>query len=306
MTARRNRRRVNPRSPRNTGIRLIRQAQGIETLGVHPEAALGNELTKNGAPLGGVMLRAGAEHFQPVVAPVADACIVLTDEHVDQVGHAEAFAGAGDAGHGLLRSLGAVPGLRRVHAIIAIAAGLSRLFAEVGADGAAAAGGEFAQAHHGFQFLVLHPLMRLVGLRLGQPLTKDDDFPQAVIHPRAGRQAVAARTPRFLVIGFNALRQAEVGDKAHVGFVDAHAKRNRGDNHHTIFAQETLLMPAARVIRKTRVVGQRVTPTGAQPLGDLLHFFARQAIDDAGVRRDARFAESATGARARYRRRKMA
>ena len=76
-----------------------------------------------------------------------------------------------------------------------------------------------------------------------------------------------------------------MGDKAHVRFVDAHAKRNRGDNHHTIFAQETLLMPAARVIRKTRVVGQRVTPTGAQPLGGLLHFFARQAIDDAGVGR---------------------
>ena len=102
--------------------RLFRQAQGIETLGVHPEAALGNELAKNGAPLGGGVLRAGAEHFQPVVAPVADACIVLTDENLDQVVHAEAFAGAGDAGHGLLRSLGAVPGLRRVHAVVAIAA----------------------------------------------------------------------------------------------------------------------------------------------------------------------------------------
>ena len=229
------------------------------------------------------MLRAVAEHFQPVVSPVADTCVILADEHVNQVVHAETLAGSGDAGHGLLRGLGAVPGLRRVHTVVAIPAGFPRLFPEVSANGATAAGGEFAQTDHRFQFPVLHPLVRLVGFGPGQPLAEDDDFLQAVIHPRAGRQAVTARTPRFLVIGLNALRQAEMGDKAHVGFIDAHAESHCGDNHHALLAQEPFLVTAARVIRKPRVIGQRVAPAGAQPFGDLLHLFSRQAIDDTGV-----------------------
>jgi len=38
-----------------------------------------------------------------------------------------------------------------------------------------------------------------------------------------------------------------VGDEADVGFVDAHAERNRGDNHHALLAQKPFLVPAARV-----------------------------------------------------------
>ena len=230
------------------------------------------------------MLRAVTEHFKPVVSPIAYTGVVLTDEHVDQIIHAEALAGAGNAGHGLPRGLGAVPGLRRVQAIVAIPAVRPRLFPKVGANGPATARGEFAQADHGFQLLVLHPLVRLVGFGPGQPLAENNNFLQTVIHPRAGRQAVSARTTRFLVIRLNALREAQVGDKAHVGFVDAHAERDRGHDHHALLAQEPFLVPAARVIRQARVVRQRVTPAGAQPLGGLLHPFARQAIHDTRVR----------------------
>ena len=61
-------------------------------------------------------------------------------------------------------------------------------------------------------------------------LLQSHDVLQAIYHPCVGRFAVATRATGFLVIGFQALRQIEVCDKSHVGFVDAHTECNRGDD----------------------------------------------------------------------------
>ena len=74
-----------------------------------------------------------------------------------------------------------------------------------------------------------------------------------------------------------------MGDKAHVGLVNAHAKGNRGHHHHAVFAQKPVLVALAQFAVQPCVVGQRVNPGFAQGLRYVFHLFARLAVDDAGV-----------------------
>ncbi len=109
----------------------------------------------------------------------------------------------------------------------------------------------------------------------------DYDVVEAVGHPRFGRFAVASGAAGFLVIGFEALRQIEVGDKAHVGFVDAHAEGDGGDHDDAVLAQEALLMALAHVGAQAGVIGQGVDALLLQPGRRLVDLAPRQAVDDA-------------------------
>ncbi len=71
------------------------------------------------------------------------------------------------------------------------------------------------------------------------------DVLQAVDHPRLGRFAVATGAAGFLIVGLDALRQIEMRDEAHVGFVDAHAERDGRDDHHRVVAQKAVLIRGA-------------------------------------------------------------
>ena len=62
---------------------------------------------------------------------------------------------------------------------------------------------------------------------------------QAVDHPGICGLAIAAGAAGFLIIGFDAFGQIQMGDKAHIGFIYAHAKGDGGDNNHAVFAQES-------------------------------------------------------------------
>ena len=263
--------------------RLVGQAQCAVAFRVHHQAAAGHQLTEDGTPLRGAVAGADAEHAQAVMIEAADALVAFAEQHIDQVMNAETLAGAVHARHRLLRGLGAVPGLRRLQAVVAVAARGVGGLAEILEDGAAAAGGQFAQANHGLQFAVGIALVVLARLRLAQPLAEDDDFLHAVTHPGVGGQAVAPGAARFLVVRLDALRQRQVGDEAHIGLVYAHAEGDGGDDDDAVLAQEALLVPAAGFGGQAGVIRKRAAPAPAEPRGGLLDFLARQAIDDAGV-----------------------
>ena len=95
--------------------------------------------------------------------------------------------------------------------------------------------------------------------------------------------AVAAGTPRLLVIAFERLGDVVMDDIAHVGLVDAHAESDRGDDHLDPLHQEVVLVGGARRGVHARMVGQRADAVGHEQFGQLLDLLAAQAVDDAAL-----------------------
>ena len=72
-------------------------------------------------------------------------------------------------------------------------------------------------------------------------------------------------------------------DEAHVRLVDAHAERDRGDDHDAVLVEETVLMPGAHAGIEPGMIGQRGNAGFAERRRDVFDLGARQAIDHAGV-----------------------
>ena len=108
--------------------------------------------------------------------------------------------------------------------------------------------------------MAFNPFELIIALRALQHLPKLDDVLQAVNHPGGGGFAITSGTASFLVIGFQAFGQVQVGDKSNVGLVDAHTEGNGGHDNHAVFAQKALLVPGACLAVQPSVVGQRCVP----------------------------------------------
>ncbi len=72
-------------------------------------------------------------------------------------------------------------------------------------------------------------------------------------------------------------------DETHIGLVDAHAERDRGDDHDAVLVDEAILIAGARVGVKPGMIGQRRDAGLGQRDCCVLDLGARQAVDDAGV-----------------------
>ena len=101
-------------------------------------------------------------------------------------------------------------------------------------------------------------------------------------HPGDGGQAIAARPARFLVVGLQALGQIHVRHKAHIRFVDAHAKGDRGHHNHAAVPAEPLQHGRAPLGIEASVISQGVKAGGGQLLGQAVDPLARAGVDDAG------------------------
>ena len=153
--------------------------------------------------------------------------------------------------------------------------------AEIGEQPGAAAIVRFGQRQQRVEFAALHLLEFFLGLAFIDHAPLIHHIRQPVGHPGVSRQAVTPAATGFLIVAFDVLRQIEMGDKAHVGLVDAHAESNGGNDHHPFLAQEAILMFSAQVGVQPGVVGQRGESLGTQPGGGFLDLLAREAIDDA-------------------------
>ena len=69
--------------------------------------------------------------------------------------------------------------------------------------------------------------------------------------------------------------------ESHVGLVDTHAEGDGGDNDVDFLMQEGVLVFRAGGAVHTGVVRQGVNIVYFEKFGQLLHFFAAQAVDDA-------------------------
>jgi hypothetical protein len=139
----------------------------------------GNQLPIDRFPLIGAEFLADTEGADLVMTETAHALVVLAQQHVGEIGDAEALIGAVDARQRLLRRDGAVPGLHRGQAGVAVAAGRGQRLAEVVEHDATAAFGALAQADQGVELVQLDTDEALLGRRVLDDAPHRDHVGQA-------------------------------------------------------------------------------------------------------------------------------
>src|SRR4051812_8779458 len=79
-----------------------------------------------------------------------------------------------------------------------------------------------------------------------------------VAKQRLRRQTVAARASRLLIVGLHRGRQIDVTDEAHIGFIDAHAERDRCHHDNALFGDKLILMSVTCAAVESGVIGKRI------------------------------------------------
>jgi hypothetical protein len=157
------------------------------------------------------------------------------------------------------------------------------LLAEIGQQLGTAALNCLAERQHRVEMDGQTAAVDVVAVRSVDQLALLHHVSQPVRQPGGGGQAVPTGPAGLLVIALDGLRQVEVGDETHVGLVDAHAERDRGDHDQAVLPQETSLIRGSGVPVEPGVVRQCVDPIAHQELGDFLHRRAGEAVDDSRV-----------------------
>ena len=94
---------------------------------------------------------------------------------------------------------------------------------------------------------------------------------------------VASGTAGFLVIALDALGNIVMNHKTDVRFVYSHAKGDGGHNDVNFLHQELVLVFCAGFGIQAGVVRKGLDAIDGQHLGQFLHLFAAEAINDAGL-----------------------
>ena len=120
---------------------------------------------------------------------------------------------------------------------------------------------------------------RLVFLESTQTL----DIIRAVETQTYSFTAVSTRTTGLLVISLQRFRDVVVYDEAHIGFIDTHTEGDRRYYHLHFLHQERILVGRTRGGIHTGMVRAGADTVHLQHLRQILHFLARQAIDDTAL-----------------------
>ena len=197
-----------------------------------------------------------AEDGQALVAALSDGLHAAANQHLGDVGRAEAFAGSDDGGKYLLGYLGGVEHIGFAH-VAGVAAVPARLLSEVAEQRRAPAVADLAVREHRVELgaggaafgLVLHALYEV-----------DAAFSvlRAVEENAVGGEAVASGAPGFLVVAFYGVGHIVVGDHADVGLVYAHAEGDGCDDDGNLVADEAFLGSLPEVGVQSGVIGPGV------------------------------------------------
>ena len=201
-------------------------------------------------------------------------------QHIDKMAHTKTLPGAIDRRQQLPCRLGRILQGRWIEAIVAIAARRRAWLTEIfeKRDAAAAAGFEKGdQRPQSPRFL---GLARFIGIALRDKAACPGDIfrpPEQLCHRGV---AIAAGATGFLIIGLDRFWQTDMGDKAHIGLVDAHAEGDRRDHHHVFGFDEIGLVARPRSGIEPGVIGTGIDPILGKPARDLIGDRPRRRIDD--------------------------
>ena len=250
------------------------------------DEALGKELADHTAPLGVAVIGTDAEYGQLIVVMLHHFVCALTGQDVDDLAGTELLVSfplkPRHCGENLLSLDGSVPLLGWAQTGVAVPAWFAGL-AEVVEELHPSALHGLAQREHGVEMLSEPSSMGGVAVRRVDHAALLHDVLEPVGEPCRGGQAVTPSAPGLLVVPLDGLGKIEVGDEANVGFVDAHAERDGGDDDEPVLAEETRLVVRPHAVVEAGVVRDGWDPVVVEELGGLLDRCPRQAVDDAGV-----------------------
>ena len=246
------------------------------------QVARDERLTDDGTPYLVVHALAGTEQVVVLVLVGDDLLGLAADDEVHDVVGAEVLLdGLDDLQRQHQLVLGLNLGLRVQTVVAVMAVLLLVVLAEVvqqhltATNGGLGVGGRLLQQlatdvllGHG---LALHELVELAQVLI------------AVEGQADALPTVATGTAGLLVVALQRLGDVVVDDEAHVGLVDAHAEGDGGHDDVDVLHQELVLGLSTGVRVETGVVGQGLDLVGTQDLGQLLHLFPRQTVDDAAL-----------------------
>jgi hypothetical protein len=158
-----------------------------------------------------------------------------------------------------------------------------RSLAKIVEQADAPAAGRFAQSEQRVELRRRHAFVFVFGIRLVDEPPLLDNVCQPVGHPGVGGRGVAASPPGFLVIPLDALGQVEMGHKAYVRLVDAHAEGDGRDHHQTVFTLKARLMLRARRRVHSSVIGEGKHTFRGQPRSGFVDLAPRETVNNSGV-----------------------
>ena len=144
---------------------------------------------------------------------------VVSGKNIGKVANAETHLGSKGGGKQLARDLGRIDGCRRFEAIVAIAAMLGRVLAEVAQQHCSPTARSLHERRERVQPFAL-PCAALGLDLLLDALTGEREVLRRPEQPGFGGLSVASRAPGLLVIGLDALRDRRVRDEPDIGLID--------------------------------------------------------------------------------------
>ena len=100
----------------------------------------------------------------------------------------------------------------------------------------------FTKRQHRIDFLQFDLFLHCFGFTVLYALAQQYPIVEAITQPRSGGQTIAPCAARFLVKMLDGFGHVQVGDKAHIGLVYAHAKRHSGNNNHIVVLVKAFLV----------------------------------------------------------------
>ena len=219
------------------------------------------------------------EGLQFVISLLDDVGFAPATQDVGDVVHGGLLVGALDGAQCHLGIARAVKALRRIVAHVAVVAVMVKTLIEVVEQDATAAHAALGKLLHALQ--LVHVDLHLA--RFSGKLLQGNDIAIVVEQQGVGGQAVAPRTPDFLVVTLDVARHVAVDDKTHVTLVDAHAEGDRRAHDFQVVVDEVALDAQFLLDAHGGMEGLCVDAQATQVSCHLLGVLATQAVDDAAL-----------------------
>jgi hypothetical protein len=234
-----------------------------------------DQLIKNHAPAPRIELSADAEGGQPAVITI-DLILGLADEMLNNTSPPKPLTRAHDRRDRHLRIARDVdPGARRGATVVAGAAIMNNLLAEVSANAGTPARAPVKKRKQLPHLSDLRSSHIFRGVRLLRPPDKPAHIRRPEERHSLRRFAVASRASDFLPVSLQGLGGVGMNDKANIRLINPHAERDGGRHHHLIIMQKRALTFRTEAGIKTGMIRKRRHASGSERRGNGLGALSR-------------------------------
>ncbi|CSC18165.1 Uncharacterised protein [Vibrio cholerae] len=140
----------------------------------------------------------------------------------------------------------------------------------------------FSKRAHGGELVAFDLFLRAIGLFI-QHAAQPVHVSRVVQHHGFSRQAITPCAASFLIVGFNVAWNIKMHHKAHVGFINPHAKCHGRHHNLQVITLKRLLHPSAFIGVHPGMVTGGANVVAAQLFGEHFDFFTATTIDDAAL-----------------------